>query len=50
VPSGLLRRVVWQKFTEVSQILAASIIRAMNKPRVLMMETASTPETSADFY
>jgi hypothetical protein len=27
--SGLLRRVVWYKFTEVSEMLTASIIRAM---------------------
>jgi hypothetical protein len=27
--SGMLRRVVWQKFTNVSEVLAASIIRAM---------------------
>jgi hypothetical protein len=30
---GLLRRVVWQKFTDVSEALVASIIRAMSKPR-----------------
>jgi hypothetical protein len=28
--SGLLRRVVWQKFTDVAEVLAASIIRAMS--------------------
>jgi hypothetical protein len=27
--SGLLRRVVWQKFTDVSEVLAASIIRTI---------------------
>jgi hypothetical protein len=27
--SGLLRRVVWYKFTDVSEVLPASIIRAM---------------------
>jgi hypothetical protein len=26
---GLLRRVVWQKFTDVSEVLAASIIRTI---------------------
>jgi uncharacterized membrane protein len=30
--SGMIRRVVW--FTDVSQVLAASIIRAISKPRV----------------
>jgi hypothetical protein len=29
--SGMLRRIVWQKFTDVSEMLAASIIRAMNR-------------------
>jgi hypothetical protein len=41
VSSGLLRRVAWQKFTDVSEVLAASIIRAM---------TVSTSETSENFY
>jgi hypothetical protein len=27
---GLLRRVVWYKFVDVSEVLAASIIRVMN--------------------
>jgi hypothetical protein len=33
--SGLLHREVWQKFTDVSEVLSASlfIIREMNKPR-----------------
>jgi hypothetical protein len=26
----MLRRVVWEKFTDVSEVLAASIIRAMS--------------------
>jgi hypothetical protein len=43
----LLHHVVWQKFTDVSEILAASIIRSLS---VLMMEAASTSETSANFY
>jgi hypothetical protein len=30
--SSLLRRAVWQMFTDVSKVLAASIIRAMCKP------------------
>jgi hypothetical protein len=30
--SGLLRRAVWQKFTDVSEVLAASIIRVMQAP------------------
>jgi hypothetical protein len=34
VSSGLLRRVVWQKFTMIA----------------LMMEAASTPQTSENFY
>jgi hypothetical protein len=29
VSSGMLRRVVWQKFTDVSEVLAASIIIAL---------------------
>jgi hypothetical protein len=30
--SGMLRYIVWWKFTDVSEVLAASIIRAMNTP------------------
>jgi hypothetical protein len=41
--SGMLRRVVWEKFTDVSEVLAESIIRAM-------MEAASTSKTSVNFY
>jgi hypothetical protein len=40
------RRVVWQKFTDVSEVLAASIIRAII---ALMMEASSTCETSVSF-
>jgi hypothetical protein len=40
----MLRRVVWYKFTDISEVLAASIIRAM------MMEAASISETSVNFY
>jgi hypothetical protein len=41
--SVLLCRVVWQKFTAASEVLAASTI-------ALMMEAASTSETSINFY
>jgi hypothetical protein len=45
-----LRHVVWQKFTDVSEALAASIIRAMEAALIaLMMEVASTSETSVNF-
>jgi hypothetical protein len=36
--------VVWQKSTDISEVLAASIIKS------LMMEAASTYETSLNFY
>jgi hypothetical protein len=39
----LLRRVVWRKFTDVSEVLTASIITAM------MREAESTSETSANY-
>jgi hypothetical protein len=42
--SGLLRRVVWQKFNDISVVFAASILIA------LMMEAANTSETSVNFY
>jgi hypothetical protein len=38
-----LHRVVWYKFTDVSEVLAASIIRAMS-------EAASTCETTVNIY
>jgi hypothetical protein len=41
--SGMLRRVVWQKFIDVSVVLAASIIP-------LMLEAASTSETLVNLY
>jgi hypothetical protein len=41
--SGLLRRVVWWKFTNVSEVLAACII-------ALMMEAARISETLVNFY
>jgi hypothetical protein len=42
-----LRRVVWKKFTGVSEVLAASIIRAII---TLIMKAASVSETSVNFY
>jgi hypothetical protein len=39
----MLCRFVWWKFTYVSEMLAASIMRPM-------MEAASTSETSVNFY
>jgi hypothetical protein len=41
--SGLLRRIVWLIFTDILEVLTASII-------VLMMEAASTSETLSNFY
>jgi hypothetical protein len=29
----MLHRVVWYKFTDVAEVITASIIRAMSKPR-----------------
>jgi hypothetical protein len=46
----MLRRVVWYKFTDVSEVIAASIMRAMIAFIALMMEAASTSETSVNFY
>jgi hypothetical protein len=43
----MLRRVVWYKFTDVPEVLAASIIRSM--PIALMMGVTSTYETSVNF-
>jgi hypothetical protein len=40
----MLRRVVWYKFTDISEVVSASIIIA------LMMEAASISETSVNFY
>jgi hypothetical protein len=39
----MLRRVVWWKLTDVSEVVTASIV-------TLMMEAVSTSETSANFY
>jgi hypothetical protein len=43
----MLRHVGWYKFTDVSEVLATSIVRAII---ALMMEAASTSETSVNFY
>jgi hypothetical protein len=40
----MLRRVVWYKFTDVSEVLVACIVCAMT------MEAVSTSEKSANFY
>jgi hypothetical protein len=42
------RRVVWWKFTTVSEVLAASIIRAMIM--MMMMEAERTSEIMVNFY
>jgi hypothetical protein len=41
-----MRRVVWPKFIDVSEVLTASIMRAI----ALMIEAVSTSETSVTFY
>jgi hypothetical protein len=43
----LLHHVVWQKLTDISEVLAASIIRMVT---ALMMDVASTSETLVNFY
>jgi hypothetical protein len=43
----LLRRVVWWKFTNVSEVLAASIIKTV---MMMMTEAASTSKTLVNFY
>jgi hypothetical protein len=43
----LLRSAVWWKFTDVSEVLAASIIRVMI---ALMIKAASTSEMSVNFH
>jgi hypothetical protein len=40
--------VVWKKFTDLKEVLAASIIGAMSGI-VLIMEAASTSETTINF-
>jgi hypothetical protein len=42
----LWRRVVWYKFADVPEVLAASI----NKENARMMKAARTSETSVNFY
>jgi hypothetical protein len=41
---GLLRSVIWYKFTDVSDVLAASVIRP------IIMDVANTSETSVNFF
>jgi hypothetical protein len=52
--SGLLRHIVWYKFTDDSEVLPASIIKAvialMMVLIILMREAASTSESSINFY
>jgi hypothetical protein len=43
----MLRRVVSYKYTDVSEVLTASIIKALF---ALMMEAASTSEMPGNFY
>jgi hypothetical protein len=45
--SGLLRRLDWYKFTNVSEVLSASIITTIS---ALMMKAVSTSETSVNLY
>jgi hypothetical protein len=45
----MLRRVVWYKFANVSEVLFASIIKARSLIS-LIMESLSTSETSVNFY
>jgi hypothetical protein len=46
----LLRRAVWKKFTDVSEVLAASNIRAMSTIIALTREAASASATLVNFY
>jgi hypothetical protein len=50
--SWMLRRAVWHELTDVSEVLTASIMRAMIIMMItaLMMEAVSTSETSTSFY
>jgi hypothetical protein len=43
----MVRRIVWQKSTDISEELSASTIRVMS---ALMLEAISTTETSVGFY
>jgi hypothetical protein len=44
----MLQRVVWWKFTDISGVLAASVIREMSDG-VLLVEIVDTSETSVNF-
>jgi hypothetical protein len=46
----MLRRVVWQKLVDVSEMLAAFMVRVMTLLIVLMMEATSTSETLEMIY
>jgi hypothetical protein len=46
----MLRCVAWKTFTDVSEVLAASFIRAIISLITLMMEAANTSETSVNFH
>jgi hypothetical protein len=48
--SGLLRRVAWERFSDVSEVFAASINRTRGLLIALMTEEASTSETLVNFY
>jgi hypothetical protein len=41
----MLRCILWQKLTDVSEVLTASIIKA-----IIALETVRTSETSVNFY
>jgi hypothetical protein len=43
----LLRRTVWKKFTDVSEVLPAAVVGVMFD---LMMDAAGTSETSVNIY
>jgi hypothetical protein len=46
----MLHRVVWWKFTDVSEALAASITKAIIAFIAQIMAAISTSETSVNFY
>jgi hypothetical protein len=46
----MLRRLVWQKFTNVSEVLAASIIKAMVHPRRQSSSSSLPFMRETDFY
>jgi hypothetical protein len=43
----VLRRLVWRKFTEISEVFSVSTIRALS---FLKLEAVSTSETLVNFY